>query len=110
MTVVDDVRKLKLMTLPHGERGVELHWGLPPYPYVSRSLHRKRGLKLNDPTALWLVHTMRWDLLFFQQFLDSALHSKFHERQTFRAMDNTKFSAMCYGRDEALGFHFAVLK
>ena len=52
---------------------------------ASRSLLRKRGLKLNDPTALWLVHTMRWDLLFFQQFLYSALHGKFHESQTLRA-------------------------
>ena len=41
-------------------------------------------MKLNDPTALWLVHTMRWDLLFFQQFLDSALHGKLHESQSFR--------------------------
>ena len=53
---------------------------------------------------------MRWDLLFFQQLLYSALHGKLHESQTFRAMDNTKFSAMCYGRDEALGFHFVVLE
>ena len=28
---------------------------------------------------------MRWDLLFFQQFLDSALHGKLHEGQPFRA-------------------------
>ena len=28
---------------------------------------------------------MRWDLLFFQQFLYSALHGKFHEIQPFRA-------------------------
>ena len=28
---------------------------------------------------------MRWDLLFFQQFLDSALHGKLHESQTLRA-------------------------
>ena len=28
---------------------------------------------------------MRWDLLFFQQFLDSALHGKLHESQPFRA-------------------------
>ena len=34
---------------------------------------------------LWLVHTMRWDLLFFQQFLDSTLYSKLHERQPFGA-------------------------
>ena len=26
-------------------------------------------MKLNDPTALWLVHAMLWDLLSFQQFL-----------------------------------------
>ena len=26
---------------------------------------------------------MRWDLLFFQQFLDSALHGELHERQSF---------------------------
>ena len=28
---------------------------------------------------------MRWDLLFFQQLLYSALHGKFHEIQPFRA-------------------------
>ena len=28
---------------------------------------------------------MRWDLLFFQQFLDSTLYSKLHERQPFGA-------------------------
>ena len=27
-------------------------------------------MKLNDPTALWLEHTMQWDLLFFQQLFN----------------------------------------